>query len=91
MINHLFALDVSSVPPLVLNDGSLSSSSSISSDAHLDITPLRDELHLIDRMDYLDLHSIFASMTALDAVSLIEPVQHDLPSLLSRTTATSSD
>ena len=91
MINHLFALDVSSLPPLVLNEGSLSSSSLVSSDDHLNITPLRDELHLIDRMNSADLQSLFASMTALNAVSLPEPVQHDLPSLLSRTTATSSD
>ena len=58
---------------------------------HLDVTPLRDELHLIDRMNSADLQSLFASMTALDAVTLPEPVQHDLPSLLSRPTATSSD
>ena len=91
VINHLFALDVSSLPPLVLNDGSLSSSSSVSSDDHLDLAPLRDELQLIDRMDSADLQSLFASMTDLDAVILPEPVQHDLPSLRSRTTDTSSD
>ena len=64
IINHLFTLDASSLPTLVHNDGSLSSASSVSSDGHLDLTSLEDELYLIDRMNSSDLQSLFAAMSA---------------------------